>query len=87
MKRTFSAENDSREYTAIACTAIAVSIGDTERQEALYVSSVEESGEKMEHVVFGYAMPADDDEFLAMCDDSSAWDSDCETIATVITEE
>ncbi|MGM9682025.1 MAG: hypothetical protein ACI3XQ_00345 [Eubacteriales bacterium] len=73
------------EYTVESVTAIAISAGDTSeeaRQPALLISS-EVNGEKYESVVFGYDMPESDDDFLSMCEDASAWDSDCETIATV----
>ena len=83
MKRAFTVENDSHEYTVTECTAIAVTAGDTERQDALYVYSFSDAGEKFEYVVFGYAMPEDDDEFLTMSDDYSAWSSDYEDVETV----
>lgn len=68
------------------CTAVAASIGDTKRQNALFVRSCEDfdGGEEVaEFVVFGWEMPTDDDEFLAMCGEPSAWDSDWETIETI----
>ena len=73
------------EYTVEAVTAIAISAGDTseaDRQDALLVRS-EVNGEIFESVVFGYDMPESDEDFLTMCEDCSAWDSDCETLDTV----
>lgn len=73
------------EYNVEAVTAIALSAGDTseaDRQDALLVSS-EVNGEIFESVVFGYDMPETEDDFLAICEEASAWDSDWETIATV----
>ena len=70
-------------YTVKPCTAIAASIGDTERQNALYAVNFAKSGEKCECVVFGWDMPEDDYDFDSMCEDSSAWDSYRETLDTV----
>lgn len=78
--KTFNINNT--EYIITACTAIALNAGDTERQDALLVTSTA-SGEKSEFVVFGYAMPDDADEFQEMADDYNAWESDYETLATV----
>ena len=71
------------EYEVSTCTAIPVSIGETERIEALYVHYYAESGEHVEHVVFNWEMPEDEDEFLAMCEDHPAWDGYFETLRTV----
>lgn len=83
MTRTFKIKNDRHEYTATTCTAICASIGETERVKALYVDNYEESGEHVEYVVFGWDMPEDEEEFLAMCEDSSAWDGWYGTLETV----
>lgn len=82
--KKFQVENDCREYIVEKCTAICASIGETERTDALYVHYYAESGEHVEHVVFNWDMPEDDDEFLAMCEDSSAWDGWYKTIDTVV---
>ena len=71
------------EYEVSTCTAIAASIGETERTEALYVHYYAESGEHVEFVVWNWEMPEDEDEFLAMCEDSSAWDGWHGTLETV----
>ena len=84
-KKTEDEYTVETEYTVEAVTAIALSAGDTseaDRQEALLVSS-EVNGEKFEAVVFGWNMPETDDDFLTMCEDSSAWDEYHETLATV----
>ena len=77
-------ENDTTiTYTVRTCTAVAVSIGETERTTALYVDYYEESGEHVEYVVFNATMPEDEDEFMDLCDYSDGWYSDYRTIATV----
>ena len=81
MKRTFTV--NKIEYTVEPCTAIAASIDDTERQNAIYVSCTTDSGEIVEHVVFGWDMPESDEDFADICEDYSAWDSGCDTLATV----
>jgi len=65
------------EYTITSCTAIALCDESREdhRQPALLVSTTLKSGEKVEHVVFGWEMPADMDEWRSMCEDSAAWES------------
>lgn len=78
--KTFTIDNT--EYTVRTCTAIALNAGDTERQDALLVTS-HMNGEKSEYVVFGYEMPKTEEDFALMSEDSTAWDSDYETLATV----
>lgn len=70
------------EYTVESVTAIALDAGEEARQPALLVSS-EVNGEKFESVVFGWDMPEDYEDYTNMCEDTGAWDSDCETLATV----
>ena len=72
------------EYTVEDCTAIcAADCGDESKtQDALLVSS-ERDGEKFEEVVFGYEMPETEENFLDMCDDSAAWETDTAVIASV----
>lgn len=82
MKRTFTVYGI--EYTVESCTAIAASIGDIKRQNALYVFCTTDSGEIVEHVVFSWDMPESDEDFADICDDHYAWVSDHETLATVI---
>lgn len=74
-------------YTVRDCTAVAVSIGETERTTALYVDYYDDSGEHVEYVVFNATMPEDEDEFMILCDYSDEWDSNYRTIATVCFEE
>lgn len=71
---------DGREYTVVPCTAIASTAGDTERQNALYVYFVDESGEKFDRVVFGWEMPEDDEAWADMCEDEWAWSDDVESV-------
>ena len=84
MKKTFIIEGT--EYTVEEIAAIATCAGEyseDDRQNALLVTNVADSGEKIEYVVFGWAMPDDEDDFAMMCDDCYAWDSFYETLATV----
>lgn len=74
---------DGTEYTVTACTAIALTAGDTTRQNALLVESTADSGEKFQKVCFGYDMPYTTEDFSDMCEDTSAWESDHEVLATV----
>ena len=84
MKKTFTVEGTV--YTVEEITAIATCAGEYSedaRQNALLVTNMTDSGEKIEYVVFGYDMPEDEDDFSDMCEDSGAWDSNCETLETV----
>ena len=84
MKKIFTIEGT--EYTVEEVTAIATCAGEyseDKRQNALLVTNVADSGEKIEYVVFGYDMPDDENDFSDMCEDSNAWDSDWETLETV----
>lgn len=85
MTKTYTIDNIT--YTVRDCTAIPVSIGETERVDALYVDYNAESGEHVEYVVFNESMPADEDEFTAMFDYPDEWDSYCDTLATVCFED
>lgn len=85
MAKTYTIDNIT--YTVRTCTAVAASIGDTERSTALYVDYYEESGEHVEYVVFNATMPEDEDEFMILCDYSDEWDSNYRTIATVCFDE
>lgn len=80
---TITANDTTITYTVRTCTAVAVSIGETERTIALYVESFAASGEHVEYVVFNATMPEDEDEFMALCDYPNEWDSYYGTIATV----
>ena len=64
-------------YTITPCTAIAECDNGDEasRQEALLVVAAMESGETVEHIVFGWAMPQTDEDFTDMCEDSGAWEA------------
>lgn len=80
---TITTNDTTITYTVRTCTAVAVSIGETERTIALYVDYYAESGEHVEYVVFNETMPEDEDEFTALFDYSDEWDSYYGTIATV----
>lgn len=84
MKKIFTVEGT--EYTVEDITAIATCAGEhgeEMRQNALLVTNMADSGEKIEYVVFGWVMPENEDDFSDMCEDSDAWDSNCETLKTV----
>ena len=84
MKKTFTVEGT--EYTVEDITAIATCVGEYSedfRQNALLVTNIADSGEKIEYVVFGHDMPENEDDFSDMCEDSDAWDSNWETLETV----
>ena len=87
MRKTFTIEN--AEYTVTTCTAVAycdLPTGNT--QDALLVVNItdtDDHGELIQKVVFGYEMPETVEDFEAMCDDSSAWESDSEVLDTVTT--
>jgi len=77
---------DGRDYTVSDCTAIAFVDGtenESDRQNALFVSTVTDGGESVEHVVFGWEMPKTDEDFADMCEDYNSWDSDYDTLETV----
>ena len=84
---TITTNDTTITYTVRTCTAVAVSVGETERTIALYVDYYAESGEHVEYVVFNETMPEDEDEFMAMFDYPDEWDSDYDTIATVCFDE
>lgn len=65
------------EYEVFNVTAIALCDEENEanRQNALLVRSVEDSGEVVEYVLFGWDMPEDEKTFREICEDASAWES------------
>lgn len=84
MKKIFTVEGT--EYTVEDITAIATCAGEYSedfRKNALLVTNMADSGEKIEYVVFGYDMPENDDDFSDMCEDSDVWDSNYDTLKTV----
>lgn len=84
---TITTNDTTITYTVRTCTAVAVSIGETERTIALYVDYYADSGEHVEYVVFNETMPEDEDEFVALFDYPDEWDSYYDTIATVCFDE
>lgn len=75
---------NERTYTIEPVTAIAsCDLADNIRQDALLVCYVNDFGEEIESVVFGYEMPEDEEDFNAMAEDPFAWESDFEVLATV----
>lgn len=76
-------------WTVQTCTAIAVTAGDKDPQDALLVYPADEimGREDYVNVVFGWKMPEDDEGFAAMCDNLSAWSGDGPDLDTVILDE
>ena len=74
---------NERTYTIEPVTAIAsCDLADKLRQNALLVCYVDDD-EEITSVVFGYEMPEDEEDFNEMAEDTFAWESDFEVIATV----
>ena len=84
MKKTFIIE--ITEYTVEEITAISDcnDYNEEYRQDALLVTTIADSGEKLEWVVFQFdKLPEDDSDFEDMEAEPYAWDSDYETLETV----
>lgn len=77
-------EVNGTEYTIEDCTAICgADLGDEgKRQDALLVTS-ERDGEKFKEVVFGYEIPETEENFLDICENYAAWETDAAVIASV----
>ena len=74
---------NERTYSIEPVTAIAsCDLADKLRQNALLVCYVDDD-EEITSVVFGYEMPEDEEDFNTMAEDSFAWESDFEVLATV----
>ena len=75
---------NGKEYEIRACTAIcdADHRDERKRQEALLVSYHNET-ETVEYIVFGYDMPETMNEFLIICEDLFAWESNWEVLETL----
>lgn len=97
MKKTFHIEDN--EYTVKPCTAIAYCdlewnvndepiYNEEARQNALFVEKIAPAGEeRVQAVVFcDWKLDAleTDEDFAAMCEDSWAWESDYETLDSVL---
>lgn len=70
------------EFTA--CTAIAASIGDTERQNAVLVHDLNDEFRNGDFVAFGWELPEDEEDARNILEDSSSHSSDAEDLETVI---
>lgn len=64
MKKTFTIDGHDVEFTA--CTAVAASIGDTERQSAVFVHDVEDKFGNGDGVIFGVSVPEDEEEAASL---------------------
>lgn len=81
MTKTFTI--NGRTYEVSACTAIAIEAYCHKCQDALYVVCGEDRDEKFAQVVFGWDFPETEADFVDICEDTGAWTSDHETLATV----
>jgi hypothetical protein len=72
------------EFTA--CTAIAVTIGDTERQSAVFVHDLDDEFRNGDFVAFGYELPEDEEDAENILEDYSSHSTDAEDLETVITD-
>lgn len=81
MKRIFRINGHYVEFCE--CTAIAASIGDDERQPALFIHDLGDFFRDGDGVIFGEDMP-DSDADAASALESSCLDTDFETLETVI---
>lgn len=78
-------EFDGIVYEFTTCRAIAASIGETEYQPAIFCHRQDDENRNGDAVIFGgYSLPLDEDDVRTMSEDYSAWDSDWETLETVI---
>lgn len=83
MTKTFTI--DDIEYTFTEVTAVPDCCLDTgERSDGILVEWTDDNGgERLQYVVFWYDLPETAEDFAAMCDEPSAWDSDWEVLETV----
>ena len=84
--KKFPVENTT--YRCYPCTAISNADNGNEnmRQDAILVISTGDA-ERIVEVVFGYDLPQEQEDFVDMCDDSAAWESDQETLRSVLCPE
>lgn len=73
------------EFTA--CTAIAATIGDTERQTAVLVHDLKDEFHDGDFIAFGYNLPEDEEDAQNIIDDFSSHSTDAEDLKTVETED
>lgn len=75
-------------YRCYPCTAISSADNGNEamRQDAVLVISTDDV-EQIVEVVFGYDLPQEQTDFVDICDDSAAWESDQETLRSVLCPE
>ena len=84
MEKTFTFDGSEYTFKEVTLIADCDDYNEEYRQDAILVTNVADSGEKIEYVVFGFDMPDDYDDFATMFDYPEAWESDCETLETVI---
>ena len=75
-------------YLCYPCTAISNADNGNEamRQYAVLVISTDDAEQSAE-VVFGYDLPQEQADFLGMCSDPSAWESEQDTLHSVLCPE
>lgn len=81
MKKIFNVNDHEVEFTS--CTAIATSIGDTKRQNAVYVHDTTDEFCDGNGVLFGAEVPESAEEAADLLDESVPLDTNWETLSTV----
>lgn len=81
MKKTFTVNGHEVEFTS--CNAIAIGIGDTERQNAVYVHDATDEFSDGDGVIFGVEFPESAEEAADLLDESVPLDTDWKTLNTV----
>ena len=84
MEKTFTFDGNKYTFKEVTAIADCNDYNEEYRQDAILVTTVADSGEKFEWVVFGFEnIPEDEHDFDNMLADPYAWDSYDETLATV----
>lgn len=81
MKKTFTVNGHEVEFTS--CSAIAATIGETERRSAVYVHDISDEFSDGDGVLFGVEVPESDEEAADLLDESIPLDTNWETLNTV----
>lgn len=70
------------EFTS--CTAIAATIGDTERQNAVLVHDLDDEFHNGDFVAYGWELPEDEDDARNILEDYSSHSTDAADLETVL---
>lgn len=79
MKKTFTINGHKVEFTS--CTAIAASIGESYRQEAVFVHDIQDEFGNGDGVIFGVSVPEDEYEAASILEENI--DTYSETLETI----